>query len=432
MDEEDLRELPTYRSSDRFTELEKLVLDYATGISRSPVDVPDELFERLRAQLDEAQLVELTSIIALENYRVALQLGVRDRGPGLLRGRVLRPARGAGGRRRERRPLPPGGEPARAGDPVYGRGGDRRAGDLAEAGARGRACAGRARPCGAADAAGASRPRPGSLRPEACSRRRRPSRPPRCARTGPPQRMRAAEAGRPGARRGGRPAAAPTRTKGPRTRPCAFADRGRQQRRERGLPGPRARKGLLHHRGRLAARRLRLLGDRGHVGRPHARLDGGALRRRLGVRRRLRHATGRSSRAIATASEPFGDLAARTALDHRGLGRGRRHRARTSGQRAWRATATGTGSRTSIGARQIDFSRRASRAATSAFGYPAEPTLLRARLRRRAPLLGARRRSPVSDNPPGSGPPTLQIDCDMTGGSSGGGWVTGDRRDQRA
>ncbi len=69
VDEAELRELPTYRSSDRFTELEKLVLDYATGISRSPVDVPDELFDRLREQLDEAQLVELTSIIALENYR---------------------------------------------------------------------------------------------------------------------------------------------------------------------------------------------------------------------------------------------------------------------------------------------------------------------------------------------------------------------------
>jgi hypothetical protein len=33
------------------------------------VDVPDELFERLRARFDEAQLVELTSVIALENYR---------------------------------------------------------------------------------------------------------------------------------------------------------------------------------------------------------------------------------------------------------------------------------------------------------------------------------------------------------------------------
>jgi AhpD family alkylhydroperoxidase len=69
VDEADLRELPTYASSDRFTPLEKLVLDYATGMSRSPVEVSDGLFERLCEHLDEAQLVELTSIIALENYR---------------------------------------------------------------------------------------------------------------------------------------------------------------------------------------------------------------------------------------------------------------------------------------------------------------------------------------------------------------------------
>jgi AhpD family alkylhydroperoxidase len=67
--EEDLRELPTYGSSERFSALEKLVLDYATGMSRSPVEVPDRLFGQLREHLDEAQLVELTSIIALENYR---------------------------------------------------------------------------------------------------------------------------------------------------------------------------------------------------------------------------------------------------------------------------------------------------------------------------------------------------------------------------
>jgi 4-carboxymuconolactone decarboxylase len=67
--EDDLRDLPTYRSSDRFSDTEKLVLDYATGISRTPVDVPDELFDRLRERFDEAQLVELTTLIALENFR---------------------------------------------------------------------------------------------------------------------------------------------------------------------------------------------------------------------------------------------------------------------------------------------------------------------------------------------------------------------------
>lgn len=67
--EDDLRALADYESSDRFSELEKLVLDYATGMSRSPVQVPEDLFRRLTLHLSEAQLVELTNIIALENYR---------------------------------------------------------------------------------------------------------------------------------------------------------------------------------------------------------------------------------------------------------------------------------------------------------------------------------------------------------------------------
>ena len=80
--EDDLRELPTYASSDRFSELEKLVMDYATGISRSPVDVSDELFDRLRAHFDEGQLVELTNIIALENYRARFNwaFGIESQG----------------------------------------------------------------------------------------------------------------------------------------------------------------------------------------------------------------------------------------------------------------------------------------------------------------------------------------------------------------
>ena len=84
--EDDLRELPTYKSSDRFSELEKLVLDYATGISRSPVDVPDALFDRLRAELDEAQLVELTHMIALENYRARFNWAFGIEGQGFSEG----------------------------------------------------------------------------------------------------------------------------------------------------------------------------------------------------------------------------------------------------------------------------------------------------------------------------------------------------------
>ncbi len=67
--DEQLLALPRYSDSDLFTDLEKLVLDYAVGMSRTPVDVPEALFDRLRKHFDEAQLVELTHVIALENLR---------------------------------------------------------------------------------------------------------------------------------------------------------------------------------------------------------------------------------------------------------------------------------------------------------------------------------------------------------------------------
>jgi alkylhydroperoxidase family enzyme len=61
--------LPRYRESGEFGELERLVLDYATAMSRTPASVSDELFAALREHFDERQLVELTSVIALENMR---------------------------------------------------------------------------------------------------------------------------------------------------------------------------------------------------------------------------------------------------------------------------------------------------------------------------------------------------------------------------
>jgi AhpD family alkylhydroperoxidase len=67
--ERQLRELPSYRDSDAFTDLEKLVIEYAEGMTSTPVRVSDELFARLREHFSEKQLVELTAVIAVENYR---------------------------------------------------------------------------------------------------------------------------------------------------------------------------------------------------------------------------------------------------------------------------------------------------------------------------------------------------------------------------
>ena len=66
---EQLTDLPVYRDSEHFDEVERLVLDYATAMTSNPCSVPDELVASLRAHFDDAQLVELTALIAFENYR---------------------------------------------------------------------------------------------------------------------------------------------------------------------------------------------------------------------------------------------------------------------------------------------------------------------------------------------------------------------------
>ena len=45
------------------------MLAYADVMTRTPVEVSDALFARLREKFSEAELVELTSAIAWENYR---------------------------------------------------------------------------------------------------------------------------------------------------------------------------------------------------------------------------------------------------------------------------------------------------------------------------------------------------------------------------
>jgi hypothetical protein len=55
---------------------------------RTPVDVPDELFARLREQLDEEQIVELTHLIALENLRGRFNLALGVGAAGFSEGMV--------------------------------------------------------------------------------------------------------------------------------------------------------------------------------------------------------------------------------------------------------------------------------------------------------------------------------------------------------
>lgn len=74
--DEEILALPNYQASPLFSGLDKLVLDYAVGMSRTPAEVPEELFGRLRQHLDDGQIIELTHHIALENMRGRFNLAL--------------------------------------------------------------------------------------------------------------------------------------------------------------------------------------------------------------------------------------------------------------------------------------------------------------------------------------------------------------------
>jgi alkylhydroperoxidase family enzyme len=62
-------DLSRYQESDAFDAREKLVLDLAVAMTRTPADVPRALMAALGEHFDEAQLVELAAAIAWESYR---------------------------------------------------------------------------------------------------------------------------------------------------------------------------------------------------------------------------------------------------------------------------------------------------------------------------------------------------------------------------
>ena len=88
LSDEELLALPSYRTSALFTNIDKLVLDYAVGMSRTPAEVSDGLFAEMRKNFDDAQLVELTHLIALENMRGRFNLALGIGAAGFSEGMV--------------------------------------------------------------------------------------------------------------------------------------------------------------------------------------------------------------------------------------------------------------------------------------------------------------------------------------------------------
>ncbi len=51
------------------------MLDYAVALTQTPADASDEGVESLRRSLSDEQLVELTAVIAWENFRARFNRG---------------------------------------------------------------------------------------------------------------------------------------------------------------------------------------------------------------------------------------------------------------------------------------------------------------------------------------------------------------------
>lgn len=82
LDEAKVREVPRWRRSTAFTDLEREVMEYAEAMTATPPAVTDEMVSALVGRLGEPAVVELTQIIGLENMRsrVNSAMGLRSQG----------------------------------------------------------------------------------------------------------------------------------------------------------------------------------------------------------------------------------------------------------------------------------------------------------------------------------------------------------------
>ncbi|WP_322920956.1 carboxymuconolactone decarboxylase family protein [Nocardioides renjunii] len=69
LDEAKVREVPRWRESEVFTDLERDVMAYAEAMTVTPPEVTDEMVAALDDRLGHAAVVELTMMVAVENER---------------------------------------------------------------------------------------------------------------------------------------------------------------------------------------------------------------------------------------------------------------------------------------------------------------------------------------------------------------------------
>ncbi len=79
---EKLAEVTAWQDSKLFSEAERLALEYAERITYTDRKVDDALVDQLKQHYSDAQIVELTAAIAMENFRSKFNpaLGIEAQG----------------------------------------------------------------------------------------------------------------------------------------------------------------------------------------------------------------------------------------------------------------------------------------------------------------------------------------------------------------
>ncbi len=85
--EDKIRDVERAAQSPLFADDERAALEYAEAMTITGQKVSDALFARVRSHFSEAQIVELTAAVALENFRSKFNvaLGVEAQGFCVLR-----------------------------------------------------------------------------------------------------------------------------------------------------------------------------------------------------------------------------------------------------------------------------------------------------------------------------------------------------------
>ena len=80
--EERLAEVATWRDSTLFSASERVALEYAERVTHTEQKIDDAFFAEVKKHFTEAQIVELTFAVALENFRSKFNpaLGVEGQG----------------------------------------------------------------------------------------------------------------------------------------------------------------------------------------------------------------------------------------------------------------------------------------------------------------------------------------------------------------